>query len=139
MGYEAVSAGLHQILSDIEALGLVLDYEPDTVQQTPLVYSVIDGRQEEVEGSVVGVTYRTLHRLVLSYQNPEVAEGLLRSLLDLVPAAIRAQHDLVGVGPGDAWVSRGEPGWVWIGGTWFRSVDFYSEVTTRESLWALGG
>ena len=128
--YEAVSAGLQEALARVAALAVVLDHEPTAVHETPLLYSLLEGTSRARDGGTgVERRYTTLHRLCLSWQDSATTEALLRQLVDEIPDAIEADPRLGGrVRPGVALVTRGEAGWVTIGNTWYRSVDFFSEV-----------
>jgi hypothetical protein len=131
--YETVSDGLHEVLADIESLAMVIEYEPLSAQSLPLLYSIFENYSRSVAGTVATTIYTTLHRLVLSRQDPQQSEATLRSLVDAIPRAVE-ENPTLGRRVSDAQVRRGEGGYVTIGGVEFRSVDFHSEVEVTESL-----
>ena len=96
-----------------------------------MIYSEIDGLERVTKGTSVEVTYRTLHRLCIRWQDNAVAEALLRTLLDAIPQAVDAAPKLSGACR-NAVITGGDGGWTEIGGTEYRTFDFYSEVTVME-------
>ena len=129
MSYAAVSEGLNAAIATVTALKAVLGYEPTSVQTSPMVYSLLDGFDRQVTGLTVRVTYRTLHRLCIRWQDPETSEEQVRTLADAIAEAVEADPKLGGrMRPGDAQITRGDAGWAQIGNTTCRIVDFYSEV-----------
>lgn len=129
MSYAAVSAGLNEAIGTVTALKAVLDYEPTSVQTSPMVYSLLDGFDRQVAGLTTRTTYRTLHRLCIRWQDPAPSEEQVRTLVDAIAEAVEADPKLGGrLRPGDAQITRGDAGWAQIGGATCRIVDFYSEV-----------
>ncbi len=127
MSYEQVVDGLHARYATISAVKVVLDYEPTAVQNSPLIYTVLDSFTREHAGTMVYMRYRVLSRLCIRWQSPEHAEQTLISLVNAIPQAIDADRRLGGV-VRDATVQAGDGGWVTIGGSEYRSLDFYVEV-----------
>ncbi len=140
MSYANVVEGLNAAIATVPGIKAVLDYEPTSVQTSPLVYSILDGFDRQVTGLTARVTYRTMHRLCIRWQDPEASEELVRSLADAVAEAVEADPKLGGrLRPGDAQITRGDAGWAQIGNTTCRIVDFYSEVVEISGYRGLGG
>ncbi len=133
MSYTSVIEGLHERFATVIGLKVLLVGEPTSVQDSPLLYSLVERVEREAQATKPGhtlmrVTYRTLHRLCLKWQDNPTAEAELLALADAIPAAIEADPKLGGRITGDAHLSGAEAGWVTIGGTTYRVLDFYSEV-----------
>ena len=140
MSYAAVSEGLNAAIATVTALKAVLDYEPATLQTSPIVYSILDGFDRQVTGLTTRTVYRTLHRLCIRYQEPETSEAVVQALADSIAEAVEADPKLGGrMRPGDAQITRGDAGWASIGGTTCRIVDFYSEVLEISRYRGMGG
>jgi hypothetical protein len=132
MSYQDIVDGLHERFQLIDALVVILDYEPTAAQDGPLLYSLLDGftRVYDDIGESVEVTYRTLHRLCIMWQDNEEAEKTLIALANAIPIAVDGDPRLGLLLKGDGVrIVQGEAGWVNIGGTEYRSLDFYSECT----------
>lgn len=143
MSYAAIVEGLNERFQTVEGLedAPILDYEPTSVHEFPLVYTLLDSFTRNVEtGQVVRMGYRILHRLVLRWQDNETAEQELIPFVNSVCAAIDADNQLdgrlsgqSGINPvgyigGYAKIADGMGVFVRIGGTDYRAIDFYSEV-----------
>lgn len=140
MSYAQALTGLNAAIATVTALKAVLDYEPATLQTSPIVYSILDGFDRQVTGLTTRTVYRTLHRLCIRYQEPETSEAQVQALADSIAEAVEADPKLGGrMRPGDAQITRGDAGWASIGGTTCRIVDFYSEVLEITGYKGLGG
>lgn len=106
----------------------LLMYEPSSVSQTPLMYSILDAADMERHGQLDKWRYRTLHRLVLSMQDQEQSEKLLRQYVRSIPRSIKMYRTLGTSGGRDAIIDEIDAGWVEIDSVEFRRVDFYSTV-----------
>jgi hypothetical protein len=132
MSYQDIVDGLHIRFATVTALKVILDYEPTAAQDSPLLYSLLDGFTREYDdiGESVEVTYRTLHRLCIRWQDNEECEQTLIALANDIPIAVDGDPRLGLLLKGDgARIIQGDAGWVNIGGTEYRSLDFYSECT----------
>jgi hypothetical protein len=113
----------------------ILDYEPGAIHEVPVLYSQLEGFSREYKGNSVHITYRTMHRLLCGWQDPEGAEKLLRSLVDRLPAVLdirpwpERRIRIVQV-----LISAGDAGYSTIGGNEHRSCDFKSVVTEVVGL-----
>jgi len=140
MSYQNIVQGLHERFATLSALKVVLDYEPTSIQDSPLLYSILDGFTRQVQGTHVRTTYRTLHRLCIRWQDPAIAEEMVEQLVDAIPEVLEADPRLgARVRPGDAQIVRGEAGWARIGETTVRIIDFYSEVIELSAYRGMGG
>jgi hypothetical protein len=131
VSYETVTAALHARFATVVPALNILDHEPTAVQVSPCLYSEIDSQDRVTRVTEVMVTYRTLHRLCIRWQHNAAAEAELRALVDAIPQAIDAAPKLGGVAR-NAQISAGDGGWIEIGGTEYRTFDFYSDVTVME-------
>lgn len=127
MSFETVMAGLNERYATVSGIKVRLDYEPSSVQNSPLIYSILDTMSREYPGTVVQVTYRIRSRLCIRWQNPEQAEATLIALVNAIPVAIDQDRRLGGV-VRNARVQTGDAGWVTIGQIDYRTVDFWVEV-----------
>ena len=123
------------------ALKSILDYEPNSVQTWPLLYSILDSFDRRVEGTVTYTTWRTLHRLLIAYQKPAQVEEDLAPLVMSIIEAVESSPKLGGrLRPGDAQIVSGEADFIEIGeGNWFRRIDLYSQVMEATRYLGLGG
>ena len=124
MSYATVTTALHARFATVVPALNILDHEPTAVQVSPCLYSEIDSLERVTRGSEMQVTYRTLHRLCIRWQNNAAAEAELRTLVDAIPQVIDAAPKLVGVAL-HAQIAEGDGGWIEIGGTEYRTFDFY--------------
>lgn len=139
MSYEDVTEGLNERFATVAAIAVILDHEPTAVHETPLIYSILDSFERSVQGTHVRTTYRTLHRLCLAWQDSATTEAQLRALVDAVPEAVEDSPKLGGrMRPGDAQIEMGEAGWVRIGETTCRYIDFVSTVVELSRYRGLG-
>ena len=137
MSYQDIVDGLHERFRLLDDLAVILDYEPTAAQDSPLLYSLLDGfvRVYDDVGESVEVTYRTLHRLCIRWQDNDEAEQTLIALANAIPIAVDGDPHLGTRLKGDgARIVQGDAGWVNIGGTEYRSLDFYSECTEFNSI-----
>lgn len=130
--YSTIMTALHTRLGLIPGIAVVLDYEPKSVQVAPLMYSLLESFTREQSGQIVTMKYRTLHRLVIQWQDNEQAEGQLRSFVPLIPAWIEADQQLGGTIPsGFIRCTDAATGFLAIGGTDCRICDFYTEAIVK--------
>lgn len=141
MSYTDVVEGLHERFATVTALKSILDYEPNSVQTWPLLYSILDGFERRVEGTITYTTWRTLHRLLIAYQKPAQVEEDLAPLVMSIIEAVESSPKLGGrLRPGDAQIVSGDADFIEIGeGNWFRRIDLYSQVMEATRYLGLGG
>ena len=144
MSYETVLAGLHVRFATVttpRAIAAILAYEPTAVQEYPLLYSLLDSFEvKEVRvdpgtaAMVTTIVWRTAHRLCLRWQDSEECEKELRAFADSILTAVNPYPFLGGaLTSGNARITEGDTGWVTIGTTECRYLDFYSMVTEKRS------
>lgn len=132
MSYADVVEGLHERLATVSALKVVLDYVPTSVQDCPIVWSALDSMKVTRSGQVRAVTYRTLHRVAVRWQDNEQAELEVIPLVDAIPAAVEADPHLGGrLVSGFAEIDECQLQWGTIGGIEYRLLDFYSTVVEK--------
>lgn len=128
MSYETTNEGFTEVFKTVQPeLAVILDYEPESAQDSPLIYSLLEDFERSGEGDVVEVSRRTLHRLCIAWGDNKEAERLLRVYVDAIPGAFDADPTLGGR-VRYAEITAGDAGFVTIDGTEYRSLDFYSEV-----------
>lgn len=130
--YAQVVAGLNARFATVAALKQVITGEPEAVDfDLPAIYTRLEGRTEGKHSQVSGVHYRSLHRVLVQWQQNAAAEAELAALVDSVPAAVWTDAHL---GLTDALVQtfEGEGGFVDIpDGVPYRCIDFYSDVLVK--------
>lgn len=128
MSLADVLDGMDAIFQSVEGVALTLQSEPQSLADTPAIYSLVDRVTRLQDGAMVRVTYRILHRLCLLWQDPEASEAELIGLIDAIPLAVDANPTLSGVLDDDAaFIVSADTGWVKIGAVEYRTVDFVSE------------
>jgi hypothetical protein len=130
--YEEITLGLHERFATVPELRVILDYEPTSAQDSPLIFSMLDGFEADTVGTVTTTVWRTAHTLCIRWQNPEEAERLLRRLAVAIPRAIRQQPRLQGHVRGVADIVMGDAGFTTIGDAEYRSLEFTSEVLVKS-------
>jgi hypothetical protein len=81
------------------------------------------------------MTYRILHRVIIQWQDHEQAEIELRALVNAIAASIDVDPSLGGrVDKGLARIDGGATGFVVIGDTQYRCLDFYSHTVTKGAM-----
>lgn len=136
--YAQVVDGLHERFATVAGIDsqALLKYEPEVVEQTPLLYTLLDGFARDNAGQVTMMRYRILNRLVLQWQgNNELSEQELMSFVHSIPAAVDADPTLgARITMGLAKVSEGQSGFVIISSTKYRCLDFFVEATTKAPV-----
>ena len=131
MSYDAIVQGLEERLRAVEGINQVLDHEPTSIESVSIV-SVLDSfNREQSRGQVTTMVYRTIHTLVLRWQDNAQAERELRPFINRVCAAIDADPSLGGR-CATAKIVSGSAGFADISGVRYRIVDFISEVTEKK-------
>lgn len=135
MNADAILAGLHARLKTVTGLRAILDYEPESVQAAPFLYSLLDETARPLPaGQQQSVRYRYLHRVVIDWTDPAAAERLVRRYTDAIPNAIAADPTLGGVVTrGFASVVDQAAGFVVINKVLVRVLDSYSETLVKRA------
>ncbi len=139
MSYTAVVAGIKERLETVSGLEMVLDYEPASIQRLPAAYIIIDEYEDVTAMAVTAARYIVIIRLCIRWQDNEKAERELMPFVNSIPAAFtgydalnRPNEQLGGrINSGLAEIVRAKAGWVPIGGTIYRILDFYMRVTDK--------
>lgn len=131
--YDRIVRGFGIRFATVSGLAVVLDYEPTTVQESPLIYSVLDGFTSEVKGTTEATTWRTLHRLCIRWQDPQPSEQALREMAVAIKRAVAQDPRLGGMlvsahGRGVAHITDADAGWITIDGILYRTLDLFSEA-----------
>ena len=133
MSYATILAGLHTRLATVAGLNAVLDYVPTSVQDPPIIYSLLQRVKIAYAAQVRTATYRILHRVVIRWQDNEQAELEASPFVDAIPAAVHADPHLGGaLTSGYAEISECESGFAEIGEATYRVLDFYSTVVEKS-------
>lgn len=130
--YEAITLGLHERFATVPELRVILDFEPTTAQDSPLLFSLLDGFEADTVGTVTSTIWRTSHMLCIRWQEPEEAERMLRRLAVSLQRVIRQQPRLQGRVRGVADIVSGDAGFTTIGGEEYRSLELISEVLVKS-------
>lgn len=132
MSYQTVLDGLQERLETLPGIVDVLQYEPSSFGDTPLVYLLLDHSEDATAAQVVGTRYFVLMRLVVKWTDNEKAELDIIPYVDSIPAAIQADRQLGGrIIRGMATKPGSEGGFIDTGGVRYRIVDFVTEVLDK--------
>jgi hypothetical protein len=111
----------------------ILDYVPTAIHDTPMIYSLLDNLEITRSGQIKAKHYRILHRLLLRWQDNELAEEQIIPFVDSVPDAIDADPHLGGaLVSGYAEINECDAVWVTVAGVEYRALDFYSTVIDKS-------
>lgn len=135
MGYADIVDGLHIRFRTVDGLerAPLLMYEPTSIQQTPTLYTLLDRVDRSTSGQVQASLYRILNRIVFQWVDNEKAEEELMPYVDSVPLAVEADPQLGGIiSSGFAKMPEVVAVFVSIGGTLYRALDCYAEVTDKQ-------
>lgn len=139
--YEAIVAALCERWATLEGLGernaageliRVLDYEPSSIQDSMLVYVLLDRVDYEFVNRIDVSKYRNLSRFCFSLEESEFAEKALAPYVDAARVVIAQQPDL-GKAQTLTLVTSAEAGYVQIGGTQYRALDIFTTTTVRSA------
>ena len=138
MSYATVIAGLHTRYATVGGIKAVLDYEPKTISNPPVLYSLLDSVTRTQEGQVTVMRYRILSRLCIRWQDNERAEEELQPFVNALPSAVDLDPKLGGAIPsGIARVTDIQAVFVTINGVFYRCLDTYCEVV-EKAPWRTG-
>jgi hypothetical protein len=129
--------GLEACFQTIAGIKAVILGEPTAIHDPPALYSAYGSFDRLIRNyapatNLTGDTHIFMHRLVIRWQDNARAERELLSLITAIPDAVDADPRLGGrVAKGLAKITRGESGFITIGSTKYRVVDYTSEVLTK--------
>lgn len=138
--YQLIVSGLHTRFATVSGIAQILDYEPLTVHEPPILYSLFDRLENTFDDGgvtfarpfarkLIAQKYRVLHRLVLRWVDVAQSEMELQPFVDALTAAVEADTTLGGVTQRDlAHIVEAQGVFVTIGGNVFRCLDCYSET-----------
>lgn len=125
-------AGLAERLATVEQLQTIMLAEPSSVHEFPAVYGALRGFARSASGQSTAMTYRFALLLVVRWQERPEAEAELLDLVNPICAAIDADPMLGRrISAGMASVTAGDAGFIELGGTTFRVLDFSIEVLEK--------
>jgi hypothetical protein len=130
MSYASVIAGMKAGLEAVTGIKYVLDYEPQTIQDTPIVFLLLDtiDREYTAQGSLY--TYHVTATLVVNWQDNDAAEEAIIGLIEPIMTAFDADMTLGGrLYNGAALFLSADAGFAQIGSRIYRIVDFTAEIT----------
>lgn len=140
--YPLIIAGLVARLQTLVPASLknVLDYEPNQVGATPMVYLRLERLQSiEPANQELATLYVVRMRLVVEYGQNQKAEQTVASLIPTLMTALGT--DLTAgdaIVDGEVLITDATAGYVTIGGTFCRAVDFTLQITERVLFaWSL--
>ncbi len=136
MSCQAVLAGLKAAYDTIPELAVNLPYVPSAIQDTPLLYTCLEGDTafddaSDAEDTRFTAQYGCQSRLVVAWQDHAQAELTVAAVIDGVKAALEADPTLGGaLADGQVVLRTARPGWLETdaGAVTHRIVDFYLEV-----------
>lgn len=132
MSYVTSKAALIIVLAGVTGVAQVLGYEPSSIQQTPMIYVLLDRFDRTVAGQMTSMKYRLVCRVVVPWQDNEQAEIQLDPFVNRVAAAIDANPSLSGTITGGVTKTvEGEAVFVTVGGTLYRALDVFVELPDK--------
>jgi hypothetical protein len=137
--------GLHERFRTVRGLNKLLTYEPRTIQNPPLLYTIYRDYEKLTERQQILVEVHSfIHRVCFSWADPEKAEDQLLRMVTDIPASVESDPLLGGriaayvagtqVGGGGAIVSEGKAGFTIIDGSTYRIVDWTSRVVAKRTI-----
>jgi hypothetical protein len=132
VSYATILEQLAIRLETVAGVERVITYEPTTIQLPPMIYLLLDRVDRSQKGQVTLMTYRIMARLLIKWQENAAAEAELTSYLNAIPASIDADPHLASSVPkGLASVPEMQAGFVLIGSTKYRTLDFFVKVIEK--------
>jgi hypothetical protein len=132
MSYTGAIAAIKTALEAVAGIRYVLDYEPATIQDTPMIYLTNDGGEREFAADVSSYTYNVTATLVVNWQDNDQCETTVTGLLTTIMESLDADLSLGGALNGGAALFRSwAAGYEQIGSRVYRIVDFAAEITEQ--------
>jgi hypothetical protein len=120
------------LFSGVSGLAYVLETEPKSIQQTPMMYVIWTDAEYQQTGQLRPVIYFYLCRLVVAAQNISAAYDLITPYVDSIPAAVWSDQTLGGVvSSGIARITDSSLITFDAGGTRYLAIDFTARVTYK--------
>lgn len=130
MSYTGAIAAIKVALEAVSGIKYVLDYEPATIQDTPMIYLLNDGGERLFAADVSDYTYTVTATLVVNWQDNDACEETVAGLLISIMESLDADMSLGSVlNGGAALFLSWEAGYEQIGSRVYRIVDFSAEIT----------
>jgi hypothetical protein len=127
--YSAAIAGLKTAFEAVTGIHYVLDYEPLTVQDAPMLYLVATAGTRDSTVMPAIEVYQVNAVLVIRWQDNEGAEQEVIDLLPLCLAALDTDPTLGGVlGGGAAWIPSYSAGYQDVSGQVYRIIEFMVDI-----------
>lgn len=128
---------LQLTLADIDGLHAVVLGEPTATHDLPCLYVAYQGftrplRNTPPARNLTGMIHSFVLRLVIRWQDREIAEAQLLALLDAIPDAIDDDPRFGNtITKGLGYIDAGTTGYQEIGGTTYRIVDYTLTVLEK--------
>lgn len=132
---KTIAEALHVRFRLVDGLEFFQIGEPKTIQRTPMIYTLLFDYEPTQSGQVLSEIYTFMHRLVLSFANPEQAELQLMGFVPALQHVIEADPMLDGtLESGASIMDRGQPGFTFIANTPYRIVDFKTRAVVKRPI-----
>lgn len=113
----------------------VLDYEPQTLQHSPVFYGILTDFTRVMQGQQIAMTYQMAWRLCIKWTENQTAERDMRRYINLIPATIDQDRTLGGViMAGGAKIAAGRLGYFDLAAAKYRYCDFQMEILHKEPI-----
>jgi len=134
MSYSTVLTALQTRLATVSGLVSVLKYVPAAINDTPMVYLLLDSAAPADKLQFADVTYQITARLMVKWQDNEQAELTVIPYVDSIPDVIRANPHLgvTGAGAPFAQIESIEGLWVTVANVEYRAMDFTISVRDKQ-------
>lgn len=134
MSYSAVLTALQTRLAAVSGLVSVLKYVPAAINDTPMVYLLLDSAEVADKLQFADTTYQITARLMVRWQDNEQAELKIIPYVDSIPDVIRADPHLgvTGASAPFAQTESIEGLWITAAGVEYRAVDFTISVRDKQ-------
>lgn len=132
---QEILEGIHERFQLVEGLKSIIAYEPTSIHDTPMIYSLYRNYERAERGQVLAETHTYQHRLAISFADPESAEAELLKIAVEIPASVEADPQLDGrLASGSVSVSAGSAGFIFVNGSVYRVLDFTSTAIVKRSV-----
>lgn len=132
MSATTVWAGLQERFATLGGLKANELGEPSSINAVPALYSAYERFETELSMQVPATVHYFVHRLYLRWQDFPRAEAELLTWINAVINAVAADRHLGGrLTRGTATIASGQTGFVTVGSTKYRVVDFTSKTTEK--------
>jgi hypothetical protein len=137
--------GLHERFRTVRGLNNFLTYEPRSIHNPPMLYTIYRDYEKLTERQQILVEVHSfIHRICFSWADPEKAEDQLLRMVTDIPASVESDPLLGGriaayvngtqIGGGGAIVNDGKGGFTIIDGSTYRIIDFVSRVVAKRVI-----